>query len=227
MNKNKFKIEYNIWVCGLVALVFISAILNGILLFTSRECKIKYVTDQNIVFFGDSITEGYNIGEFFPDTFVINSGVGGNKTDQLLDRIEKDVYNYNPSKVFILIGINDLSADVPKNEILNNIQKIINGIKINRKYSKIYIESIYPINRDVFNETKFKFNDKVTNDTIKEINTEIKQKCKENKVTYLNVYDSLTDKDGNLKATYTKEGLHLTDLGYFKVTKVLERYVEE
>lgn len=224
--KKKSKFEFNTLVYGLIVVLSLSIICNLYLFCSSKEVTY-YVNDENIVFFGDSITEGYNINEFFPDTYVVNSGVGGNKTIQLLDRIETDVYKYNPSKVFILIGINDLNNGISKKDILNNIQKIINGIKINRKYTKIYIESIYPINRTMLDEIKFSFNKDISNSTIIDVNSGIRTLCEENEVTYINVYDSLLDTDGNLKKVYTKEGLHLTDLGYFKVTKVLETYIKE
>lgn len=227
MLKKKIKFEFNIWFYALLAVLLISIIFDLILFDNNEKETVKYVTDQNIVFFGDSITEGYKVEEFFPDTYVINSGISGNQSNQLLERIEGDVYAYNPSKVFILIGINDMNHSVPQEEILNNIQKIINGIKINRKYTKIYIESIYPINRNMFDDIKYGFNKEVTNDKIKEINLKIKNICKENDITYVDVYSSLIDEDGNLKSAYSKEGLHLTDLGYFKVTKVLEKYISE
>jgi lysophospholipase L1-like esterase len=227
MLKKKIKFEFNIWFYALLAVLIISIIFDLILFDNNEKETVKYVTDQNVVFFGDSITAGYKVEEFFPDTFVINSGIGGNRSNQLLERIEDDVYAYNPSKIFILIGINDMNGNVPQAEILNNIQKIINGIKINRKYTKIYIESIYPINRNMFDDIEYGFNKEVTNDKIKEINLKIKNICKENDITYVDVYSSLIDEDGNLKSAYSKEGLHLTDLGYFKVTKVLEKYISE
>ncbi len=227
MLKKKVKFEFNNWFYALAAVLLISVILDLVLFLNGGKETVKYVTDQNIVFFGDSITEAYKVEEFFPDTFVVNSGIGGNKSDQLLERIDEDLYVYNPSKVFILIGINDLNSGVSQEDILNNIQKVVNGIKINRKYAEIYIESIYPINWDMFDDLKFSFNKDITNDTIKEINSKIKTICEENDINYIDVFSSLVDDNGSLKEAYSKEGLHLTDLGYFKVTKVLEKYISE
>lgn len=193
------------------------------------ENKIKnnYIVDQNIVFFGDSITNKYKLEEFFPNNYVINSGISGNEATDLIDRIYEDVYRYNPSKVFILIGINDLNHGVSKDELLDNIQKIVNKIKTNRKYSKIYIESIYPINRDLLNKNNYEFNEDINNEKIKEINKKIEDICKNNDITYINVFDELIDDEGNLKDIYSLEGLHLSDLGYFKVTSKIEKYVKE
>ena len=60
---------------------------------------------------------------------------------------------------------------------------------------------------------------------LKETNKKIKEICKEKNITYVNVYDELTDKNGNLKLEYTVEGLHISDEGYKKITNVLSKYV--
>lgn len=221
--KEKISINSKIIIIILSVLLLISLVIN-IYLFSIK--KNINLLDENIVFFGDSITSGYKIEEFYPKNNVINSGISGNVTNDLLERME-DVYKYNPSKVFLLIGINDLNRGYSAEEILSNIQKIINNIKTHRKYTKIYIESIYPINRNVFEEKDYSFNEKINNDIIKELNNKIKILCKENKIQYIDVYNSLLDNDGNLKDIYTNEGLHLSDLGYFKVTTSLNKYINE
>ncbi len=221
--KEKITINSKIILIILEILLLISLVIN-IYLFSIK--KNINLLDENIVFFGDSITNGYKIEEFYPKNNVINSGISGNITENLLERMD-DVYKYNPSKVFLLIGINDLNRGYSSDEILSNMQKIINNIKTHRKYTKIYIESIYPINRNVFEDKDYSFNEDITNDTIKEINDKIKDMCKENNVQYIDVFSNLLDSEGNLKDIYTKEGLHLSDLGYFKVTSSLSKYVSE
>ena len=76
--------------------LFISLICNVILLQTEEKVvtKIEYKTDENIVFFGDSITRHYKINEFFPDSNIINSGISGDEASDLVERIEEDVYKY-------------------------------------------------------------------------------------------------------------------------------------
>lgn len=221
--KEKITINSKIILIILGILLLISLVIN---IYLFRIKKNINLLDENIVFFGDSITSVYNVDEFFPKNNVINSGISGNITENLLERMD-DVYKYNPSKVFLLIGINDLNRGYSSDEILSNMQKIINNIKTHRKYTKIYIESIYPINRNVFEDKDYSFNEDITNDTIKELNSKIKDMCKENNVQYIDVFSNLLDSEGNLKDIYTKEGLHLSDLGYFKVTSSLSKYVSE
>ena len=217
----------NILIVLILVSLMVSLICNIFLL--QNKCKNEektiYKIDENIVFFGDSITDYYKINEFFPNVNIINSGISGNEASDLLNRIEEDVYRYNPSKVFLLIGINDLNRKVDEKEILSNIQKIVNGIKTNRKYAKIYVQSIYAVNHNSFKEHDYKFNEDITNERIKEFNTKLEKLCNDNNIIYIDVFNELTDEDGNLKEDYTVEGLHINDLGYFKVTNVLEKYV--
>ena len=126
--------------------------------------------------------------------------------------------------MIILVGINDILHDINDDDILLNIETIVNDIKLNRPAANIFVESIYPINEKLINENK---EHKVYNKNIKSINKEIKQMCLQNGVTYINVFDSLTDEEGNLKKLYTKEGLHLTNLGYLRVTSVLQEYIKK
>ena len=101
---------------------------------------------------------------------VINSGIAGNTTEDILDEMQERVYQYNPSKIFILIGTNDLQKRVKEvDDIVNNIDKIIKEIKTNRGYAEIYLQSIYPVDesRDAAETRK--------NDDINEINKKLKK----------------------------------------------------
>ncbi len=224
-------------------LLCISLIINFFLFFTLikkidiYEDKIKKITmeskskenvkkdykEENIVFLGDSITEWYPLGELYENNIpIVNSGKAGYRTFELLPELKELVYQYNPTKVFILIGTNDINTHSGKKKLVNNVEKMIKRIKIHRAQCKIYIQSIYPVNK----EDNQKENE-IENKEIKEVNQKIKKICKKHNVTYIDVYKYLIDEEGYLDLQYTKDGLHLNDLGYLKVTKVLTPYVEE
>lgn len=221
---NKFSKNFylNIFIS---VLLLLSLILNIVFAFTRPV--IKYKTDENIIFFGDSIIQGYDVNKFFPKRNVINKGVSGNKTEDLIERINKDVYEYNPSKVFILIGVNDMCHGIDKEDIILNIQTIINGIKINRSGARIYIESIYPINNKKLKDEKLEYAYDLKNSDIIDMNKKIKKLAEENQIVFVDVYDDLTDSKGDLKELYTKDGLHLNNLGYLKLTSLLKDYIEK
>ena len=183
-----------------------------------KEKEVIKVPD-NYLFLGDSITEYYDLNNYYPNMPVINSGIAGNTTEDILDEMQERVYQYNPSKIFILIGTNDLQKGKKIDDIVNNIDKIIKEIKTNREYAEIYLQSIYPVDesRDAAETRK--------NDDINEINKKLKKIAKENNVTYIDVHSILADDDSVIKSKYTKDGLHLSPDGYKTVTKCLAEYL--
>lgn len=188
--------------------------------------KLKY---ENIVFLGDSLTDLYNLTKYYPEIPVINSGTCGFITEDVLENLRNYVYVYNPTKVFLLIGTNDISlTDNTNDEILANITKIVNEIHKYRPNTTIYVESLYPINNheDDYEKIDMDMVKDRTNPRIQEINKMIKEYCDENKLEYINMYDELSDEDGDLKIEYTADGLHMTDEGYEVITKKIMTYIE-
>ena len=186
------------------------------------------VVDDNYVFLGDSITDWYDLDKYFEGLPVVNSGVSGYSTNNILNNMNKMVYQYNPSKVFILIGINDLELKVDDDVVVNNIRKIVQGIKKNRRYAKIYVESIYPINNSDDDKIEGSIiNGNRKNSDIIDINNKLIKLAEEEGVTYIDLYKELVDDNGLLKIEYTVDGLHLSSEGYEKVTEVLRKYINE
>lgn len=183
---------------------------------------------ENIVFLGDSLTYQYDIDEFFSNTPHVNSGRNGYCIDDIQKSIDGFVYIYNPTKVVLLIGTNDLCIrDYNNEELVEEIRKIVKEIKKNRPYAKIYVESLYPVNKESSDEKiDVKMVDVRDNDRIQKINIILKRMCKEEKITYINMYDELIDEDGNLNVDYTKEGLHISHKGYEVITQKLKEVLE-
>lgn len=207
-----------------IAIIFLTICLFMISITDKTEDNNRQNT---ILFLGDSLTYNYKINEFFEGYKTFNSGISGNKTTDILNDLENRVYKYNSTKVFLLIGINDLKNGISNDEVLNNIEIIIKKIKENSKDTIIYVESLYPISDEKDKKNIKKIVPKTDNNEIKETNKKLNELCKKYNIKYINVYDKLLNDKGSLKKDYTTDGLHLNDLGYFKVTKVLEKYVSE
>lgn len=207
-----------------IAIIFLTICIFMISITDKPEDNNRQNT---ILFLGDSLTYNYKINEFFEGYKTFNSGISGNKTTDILNDLENRVYKYNSNKVFLLIGINDLKNGISNDEVLNNIEIIIKKIKENSKDTIIYVESLYPISDEKDKKNIKKIVPKTDNNEIKETNKKLNELCKKYNIKYINVYDKLLNDKGSLKKDYTTDGLHLNDLGYFKVTKVLEKYVSE
>lgn len=188
---------------------------------------VEKVIDDNYLFLGDSITDFYDLDKYYEGLPVVNSGINGNRTTDILNDMKNRVYRYNPSKVFLLIGTNDIIDGKENDEIINNIKKIIELIKKNRSYAEIYLESIYPVNKTDNDKISLSMVSSRDNDQITEINKKLKQYCDEKKITYIDLYSKLVDDEGNLKLDYTKEGLHLSDDGYKVVTEEISKYIKK
>lgn len=227
---NTFKDNYNV----LITVIFVLMIIFvGFLIFhytTFNHHKVKVVTKikeiekvpDNYLFLGDSITDYYDLDKYYADMPTVNSGVGGNTTEDILDDMKERAYQYNPSKVFLLIGTNDIQHKTSNEDIIDNIEKIIEEIKEKRPKAEIYLESIYPVNYGILP----KLVGIRKNEEIKKINDELKKYCKKNNCTYIDMYDLLTDDDGNFSKDYTDDGLHPNDDGYEVITKELKKYLK-
>ena len=215
-----------------IILVLIGFILFHFITFDHNKVEIKEVEvtkklDNNYVFLGDSITDFYDLEKYYDDLPVVNSGVNGNSTTDILNNMNERVYRYNPTKVFLLIGTNDITKDRSSNQIVNNISKIVKRIKKNRPSTKIYVISIYPVNNSDNSKIKKDMVKNRTNKQIKEINSKLKEKVKTLDVNYINMYDKLVDKNDNLKLEYTTEGLHISDKGYDIITEEIMKYIDK
>lgn len=229
--KEKYPVKL-IFLLYTIILVLIGFIIFHFVTFNHDKVKIKEVevikkADSNYVFLGDSITDFYDLDKYYDDLPVVNSGINGNSTTDILDNMNDRVYRYNPTKIFILIGTNDITKDRSTNQIVNNISKIVKRIKKNRPSAKIYIESIYPISKDDDSKIKKDMVKNRTNKQIKEINKKLKEKTKELDVNYINMYDKLVDKNDNLKLEYTTDGLHMSDKGYDIITEEIMKYIDK
>ena len=184
----------------------------------------KLSKEENIVFLGDSITEFYPIDKIYWNLPIVKSGISGFTSYYILDNMDEMVYQYNPTKVFLLIGTNDImiEGEAKVDETVDNIKKIIENINKNREQATVYVESVYPIHSSG-SKDMIKNRD---NETIKKMNKKIKVYCQGNtKCVYINMYDELTDEDGEFSQEYTDDGLHPNDLGYAKISQVRLNYI--
>ncbi len=187
------------------------------------EEKVVKIVDDNYIFVGDFHTDNLNFEDLDYHYTKLNNH--DYKTEDLLNNLEDLVYRYNPSIVFIELGFNDLKDGVEAVDTVTNLSEIIDNIKKNRTYTKIYIESIYPINTDIENFDEDLINENVTNERINNLNEMIEELAKDKKVEYIDVYKELSLND-KLNEEYTDNGVYLNTNGYEKVLKLLKKVVD-
>ncbi|MBA6153242.1 SGNH/GDSL hydrolase family protein [Gelidibacter maritimus] len=178
-------------------------------------------TENEIIFLGNSITEGGDWKVLFPDINAVNRGISGDVTDGILFRLN-EVTSSRPDKVFLLIGTNDLARGKSMEDVVNNIEKIIEQIKEQSPNTKIYLQSIMPVNPDVGD--KFSGH-KSNHQKIIDTNKRLKMLAKAQRISYINLHKPMRNAKKYLKPEYTYDGLHLSKEGYQKWKSILDKYV--
>ena len=172
------------------------------------DFKRNPISKKDFVFLGNSITAGGNWSKLLNLPKAQNRGISGDITYGVLERLDEIIAG-KPSKIFILIGINDVSRNIPDSIILGNYKKMISRIKKGSKKTKIYFYTLLPVNSSF---AKFK-NHYGKDEHILWLNSEIK-KLAEKKVIIIDLYPVFLDADQHLRAELTKDGLHLLPAGY-------------
>lgn len=170
---------------------------------------------NEIIFLGNSITEGCDWAELFRNSKIKNRGISGDIIEGLINRIN-EVVESHPQKIFLLIGTNDLARNKSINQILSDYERLIILIKDKTPKTELYIQSILPTHNQ---ETR-------KNGDIMEINKGlIKLSAKYNSV-FINLFESFRNEKNELDLTYSYDGLHLNGNGYLLWKKVIENYVK-
>lgn len=162
-----------------------------------------------IVFLGNSITEAGDWSDVLADKYILNRGISGDITFGVVARLDKILAN-KPSKLFLLIGVNDLKRGIPNEMIIENYRKIVALVKQQSPKTKLYLQSVLPINEALLIEAF----QQVKMGNIKHLNDALEQIAKENKVVYVDLSKALADNDGQLKKEFTPDGIHLRPVAY-------------
>lgn len=163
----------------------------------------------DIVFLGNSITAGVDWHELLGLHQARNRGISGDISFGVLERIQ-EVTEGKPAKVFILIGINDISRNIPDSHIVNNYRRIIRSIKVQSPGTKIYFQTLLPVNNE-FTQFKNHYN---KDEHILWINEQIRALGKQERITVVDLYPYFLNGDKKLDKKYTDDGLHLNADGY-------------
>lgn len=186
-----------------------------------------YVKPGQIVFAGSSLMEQFPIYEFLQDFdlpyTIYNRGVGGFTTAEMLPVLKQTVYDLAPKYLFLNIGTNDLNGpDYSREELITRCDAILNGIEAHVPGVKIFLLAYYPVNPQaagnpwVKQVLRFR-----TNARICAANEALKQLAEKHGAGFLDLNAGITDENGNLKAEYTIEGMHMYANGYKQVLDAL------
>lgn len=172
--------------------------------------------DSDVVFFGDSITNGCDYQSYFPNAKIVNLGLSGDTIVQMQSRISM-IESVTPETIFIMAGINSLNKGF--DNTVNQYHALLSSISENNINAKIIVISTLPI-------SKSKESGTLTNKNIVKLNSEMEKFCSENGIVFVNVYDYYSV-DGYMNPELTKDGVHLHQESYEFIINAIRDYVEE
>ena len=169
-----------------------------------------------IVMLGNSITQSCEWSELLNNPKIVNRGIAGDMTGGMMVRLE-EITKHQPAKIFLMIGINDLSV-FSKEKILENYKTIVNRIVEKSPTTKLYLQSILPVNNEVRNSGK-------SNQDILFLNEKIQDIASKNGLVYVNLHPLFVDTEGRLNSSLTQDGIHIDVEGYLIWKKELMKYI--
>ncbi len=199
--------------------------------------KFRYLNESakkgETLFTGSSLMEHFPINELLMDygmeNVIYNRGIGGFKTDDMLEHMEEQIFGTEPSKIFINIGTNDIGAPDYKLEVLmEKYEKILTQIKERLPETEVYMMAYYPVNEvdkvpeGEWGKTLFATR---TNENIALANKEVEKLADKMGYHYIDVSEGLRDENGRLKKEFTIEGIHMYANGYRVILKNMKPYL--
>lgn len=199
-----------------------------------RILNEKIIKGQ-ILFTGSSLMEQFPVNELMMteriDRIIYNRGIGGFTTADMLQNMDVQIFDPEPSKIFINIGTNDISypgapfADVLE-YMLKNYFDILSQIKMRLPRTQVYMMAYYPVNEtDVVNEWNAGAFVNRNNKNLPIANAAVKDLSRQFGYQYIDVNTGLTDERGMLRKEFTIDGIHMYANGYRIVLENMKPYL--
>jgi lysophospholipase L1-like esterase len=182
--------------------------------------------EQRVVFFGDSITDIWDLNKYFPGKGYINRGISGQTTEQMLVRFRADVVDLHPAVVVILAGTNDLAGNTgPETlqQIEGNFETMVEVARANR--IRVVLSSLTPENGTKAEWTTYTV--LRSPEEIVQLNDWLQQYCQAHGLVYLDYYSAMADAQGRMKPELTGDGLHPSPAGFAVMAPLAEKAIRE
>ena len=159
------------------------------------------------IFIGDSITEGWGKAAHNPFTDkVLNRGIAGQTTTQMLLRFRQDVLALRPSTVHILAGTNDVSSSHGILLAMDNISSMVELAQAN--HIQVVLSTLPP------SDHYWLYPKLTPQHAIRQLNKYIIELAQDYQLRSIDYYTPLDDGHGGLSDELSNDGLHPNERGY-------------
>ena len=188
-----------------------------------KDYRDHPIGKNKIVFLGNSIT--YSMRHWdkkFNVRNIVNRGISGDYSDGIIERLDEIIY-YKPLAVFLLIGLNDFFDDNTTRPgrtpeyVAKNILTTAKTIKQGSPETKIFIQTILPINNRQYLDEKPQVNflwSTYYPSVNQQINATNKILKENHEFEIIDLHPLYLNNDQSMKRDLSKDGVHLNENGY-------------
>jgi len=174
----------------------------------------KFLNEDNsttggIVFLGDSITDRLPSDIAFKNGLhgkkVYNRGIGGDRIEGVLERLDVGIIDLQPSEIYVLIGGNDVAypVDYKNGELKPGYERLFRTLKEVAPQAKIVAFTCPPATSDKFAALKRKSN------------AQLAEVCKAENIKLYDTFESLATPEGVYREGMYCDAAHLSMAGFF------------
>jgi lysophospholipase L1-like esterase len=183
-----------------------------------RAANASRTETPELIMIGDSITEIWQVADpgLFSGT-VLNRGISGQTSAQILLRFYPDVVDLQPRRVHILCGTNDVAGNSGPNtpdDYKRNIRTLVDLAQANGV--EVLLGSVTPA------ATIFWSADAQPLHYIPLLNAWLRRLAAERELRFIDYYAALADDAGALRDEYSSDGVHVTRAGYRVMRALLD-----
>jgi acyl-CoA thioesterase I len=176
--------------------------------------------EDRVVFYGDSITDAWNLASSFPGKPYVNRGISGQTTPQMLVRFRQDVIALHPKAVVLLAGTNDIAENTgptTPEAIQGNFISMVELARANG--IRVVLASVLPAYDYPWRPGKQPV------EKIAALNAWLKSYAAANQLVYLDYFTAMQDERHGLPEKLSKDGVHPNPAGYAIMAPLAEQAI--
>ena len=188
---------------------------------SANAVALSTAPSPRIVFMGDSITENWGLADpgFFAHG-ILDRGISGQTSEQMLVRFRADVVALHPKIVHIMAGTNDIAGNIgptSAEDFKNNIMSMAEIARAN--HIQVVLSSIPPT-------ASFNWQPQLDpRPWIGQLNGWLRMYASTNGFKYIDYYPLLVGASGEFRADLSNDGVHPNRSGYRLMRALVEKEV--
>lgn len=169
-----------------------------------REAPL--VEPGGTVFVGDSISEGFPLRQVFPGQNMVNRGIGGDRVEGVLERVDVSVERVRPRRIFLKIGINNIVHGLPASDeqLSEHYERLVDAIRAAAPSAELIIQTTLPLAERAGRH----------NGRVRRYVAHVRRVAEARGLRVVDLHTKMADERGNLRDEYTTDSIHLNLRGY-------------